>query len=95
MARHQGLALALLPAVAVGGRAGPLELAVMTLVTGAGTLSAAAQGLCEAAGPTLEDVLVDVLRPGPGEAARVIAANHVEWRGVGICVSREYHRHQG
>ena len=95
MARHQCFALALLPAVAVGGGAGPLELAVVASVTCAGTLSTAAQGLGEATGRTLEDILVDVLRPGPGEAARVIAANHVQRRGVGVSVSWKYHRHQG
>ena len=41
---------------------------VVAVVARASARSAAAQGLGEATGRTLEDILVDVLRPGPGEA---------------------------
>ena len=95
MSRHQCLALALLPAVAVGGGAGPLQLTVVALVAGAGTLSAAAEGLSEATGPTLEDVLVDVLGPGPGEGAGVVTANDMQRAGVHLGVAGEDHGHQG
>ena len=85
MSSHQGFTLAFLPAVTVGGGTGSLQLAVVTLVTGAGTLSAAAQSLGEAACPTLEDILVDVLRPGPREAASVVAAVSQFFGQTGIC----------
>ena len=61
-------ALALFPAVAVGGGRSPLQLAVVALVADAGALGAAAQRVRQAAGPALEDVLVDVLGAGPCEA---------------------------
>ena len=51
------LARALLPAVAVCGGGGPLQLAVVALVADAGALGAAAQRVRQAAGPALEDVL--------------------------------------
>ena len=77
MARHQGLALAFLPAVAIGSWRGSLQLAVVALVADAGTLCATAERLGEAAGATFKDVLVDVLSARPGEAAGVVAADHM------------------
>jgi len=77
MARHQGLALAFLPAVAIGSWRGSLQLAVVALVADAGTLGATAERLGEAAGATFKDVLVDVLSARPGEAAGVVAADHM------------------
>ena len=52
-----GLALALLPAVAVGGRRGSLELAVVALVAGPRALGAAAKRVRQPAGSALENVL--------------------------------------
>jgi hypothetical protein len=77
MARHQGLALALLPAVAIGSWRGSLQLAVVALVADAGTLRATAERLGQAAGLAFKDVLVDVLSARPGEAAGVVAADHM------------------
>ena len=54
---HRGLALALLPAVAVGRGGRVLQLAVVTLVAHPGALRAAAQGVGQAAGAALENVL--------------------------------------
>lgn len=65
----------------------------MALVTNTGALSAAAQRLSEAACSAFEDILVDVLRPGPREAASVVAADHVQRAGVGCRAWREDHRH--
>ena len=56
---HRGLALALLPAVAVGRGSRVLQLAVVTLVAHPGALCAAAQGVGQAAGAALENVLVE------------------------------------
>ena len=56
---HRGLALALLPAVAVGRGSRVLQLAVVTLVANPGALGAAAQGVGQAAGAALENVLVE------------------------------------
>ena len=94
MARYQRLAFALLPAVAVGGRAGALEFAVVALVTGPRALGAAAQRLGQAAGAALENVLVDVLGPGPGEGAGVVAADDVKGAGVQLGVVWENHGHE-
>ena len=66
----------------------------MALVTNTGALSAAAQRLSEAACSAFEDILVDVLRPGPREAASVVAADHVQRRVVDGRVFRENARHQ-
>ena len=77
MASHQTLALAFLPAVTIGSWRGPLQLAVVALVADAGALRATAEGLGEAAGATFKDVLVDVLGARPGEAAGVVAADHM------------------
>ena len=64
-------------------------------MTCSGALGAAAERLSETTGATLEYVLVDVLGPGPGEAAGVVAADHVQRRGVDVGVGREDHGHQG
>ena len=95
MASHERLALAFLPAVAVGRGAGSLQLTVVAFVADPGTLGATAERLCEAAGATLEYILVDVFCPGPGEAAGVVAGDDVEGGGVGLAARREDHRHQG
>ena len=65
----------------------------MALVTNTGALGAAAQRLSEAACSAFEDILVDVLRAGPCEAAGVVAADHVQRAGVGCRAWREDHRH--
>jgi hypothetical protein len=90
VARDQRLALALLPAVAVGGRRARLDLAVVAPVAGARTLRAAAQVADESAGAALEDVLGDVVVARPGEAARVVGAEDVEGRLVGARAQREH-----
>ena len=54
---HSGPALALLPAVAVGRGGRVLQLAVVALVAHPGALGAAAQGVGQAAGAALENVL--------------------------------------
>ena len=77
MACHQGFAFTFLPAVAIGSWRGPLQLAVMALVADAGTLCATAERLCQSAGPAFKNVLVDVLCASPGEAAGVVAADHM------------------
>ena len=59
-----------------------------------GALGAAAEGVGEAAGPALEDVLVDVLGPGPGEGAGVVAADDVKGAGVQLGVVWENHGHE-
>ena len=56
-AGSEGLALAHLPAVAVGRGAGSLKAAVVSSVAGVGTLSAAAQGTSQATRTTLKDIL--------------------------------------
>ena len=66
----------------------------MALVTNTGALSAAAQRLSEAACSAFEDILVDVLRAGPREAAGVVAADDVEGRAVGRRPHGKDHRHQ-
>lgn len=53
----QRLALALFPAVAVGGGRGLLQLAVVALVADLGALGAAAQRVGQATGAALENVL--------------------------------------
>ena len=50
-------ALALFPAVAVSRRRRSLQLAVVTLVTGAGTLGATAERIGQATGAAFENVL--------------------------------------
>ena len=91
VAGHQSFTLALLPTVAVGGGTCPLQFTVVALVARPGTLGAATQGLGQAARATLEYVLVDMLGSCPREAARVIAADHVEWGGIDIRVGGEDH----
>jgi hypothetical protein len=56
-AGSKGLALAHLPAVAVGRGADSLEAAVVTSVAGVGTLGAAAQGTSQTTRTTLKDIL--------------------------------------
>ncbi len=78
MPEDEALAAALLPAVAIGGGRGSFEAAVVALVTDARTLRAATEGVHEAAGATLKDVLLDVVGTGPGEAARIVVAESEE-----------------
>lgn len=56
-AGSEGLALAHLPAVAVGCWADSLEATVVSSVAGVGTLSAAAQGTSQTTCTTLKDIL--------------------------------------
>lgn len=95
MPGYQGLALALLPAVTVGSGAGPLELAVMPLVTDTGTLGTAAQGLGQPTGAALKDILVDMLSTSPGEGACVITTDDTQGGGVSMGCGWEDHGHQG
>ena len=53
----------------------------MALVTDSSALRAAAQRAGETASAALENVLVDVLGSRPREAARIVAAEHVQ-RGI-------------
>jgi hypothetical protein len=57
MASHSRSTLAFLPAVAVGGRRGSLQLAVVALVARARTLSAAAQRVSQTTSPAFENIL--------------------------------------
>ena len=95
MAGHQRLALAFLPAVAIGSWRRPLQLAVMALVADPSTLRATAEGLSETTGATLKDILVDVLGACPGEAAGVVAADHMKGAGIGPSTWWKDHGHQG
>ena len=92
---YERLAAALFPAVAVCGGRGSLQLAVVSLVADAGALCAAAERVRQAARATLENVLVDVFRAGPGEAAGVVAADDVERGAVGRAARGKDHGHQG
>ena len=69
-------------------------LAVMAFVAHSGTFGTAAERPEQATCPTLEDVLIDMLCPRPGETAGVVTAQHVKWRVVGCGVSWVDHRHQ-
>ena len=95
MTSYKRFTLALLPAVAVRRGRGLLELALVPLVAHSGALGTTAEAICEAAGPALEDVLVDVLGASPGEAAGVVAANDVQGRVVGGRPVGVHHGHQG
>ena len=95
MAGHQRLALAFLPAVAIGSWRSPLQLAVMALVADPSTLRATAEGFSETAGATLKDILVDVLGARPGEAAGIIAAYDMKGTGVRPSTWWKDHGHQG
>ena len=63
----------------------------MSAVTCVGTLGAAAVGVCDTTGPTLKDILVDVLLARPGEGTGVISAQHEEWGVVWMAVPWEDH----
>lgn len=91
VAGHQRLALALLPAIAIGRWRARLDLAVVAFVACARTLRATAQVAHESARATLEYVLRDVVLAGPRETARVVRAKHEQWRLVGARAQWEYH----
>ena len=57
MASHSGSALALLPAVAVSGGRGSLQLAVVALVASACALGAAAQRVSQTTSSAFKDIL--------------------------------------
>ena len=95
MAGHQRLALAFLPAVAIGSWRSPLQLAVMALVADPSTLRATAEGFSETAGATLKDILVDVLGARPGEAAGIITRQNMQRRRIQVRSRGKQHRHKG
>lgn len=91
VSHDERLALALLPAVAVRRGGGAFQFAIVPLVTHPGALRTTAQGAGQAAGSALEYVLVDVLGPRPGEAAGVVAAQHVKGGVVRVGALGEDH----
>lgn len=79
---HQGFALALFPTITIGSGRCLLQLAIVAPMTNSSTLRATTERPDQAASATLENVLIDVLLARPGERARIVGAEHVEWRVV-------------